>query len=276
MNRKRPGGPRSRARPRDGDAASEAAKSRAIDILSECFAQDLLDIEDFERRADLVHRAEAAADLEEAVRGLPLPGGPAPVHAAAPPAPGDHQPVPAVHSTPGTQPVPLPTGSVDAPAPVATGAPAPTPAGATPPGRIRDHDRSVAVFGETKRQGKWVPARRTTLVTFMGSAVVDLREALLAPGEYAVQAVAAFGSVEVIVPPGMDVECNGSAVFGTFEQRDPTPAVPRSGGPVVRVDGFAVFGSVEVIVRYPGESKGEARRRKRLEKKQRRRLKAGK
>lgn len=237
------------ARPDDGGAA---AKSRAIDVLSECFAQDLLDMDDFERRVGLVHRAKAAADLEEAVRGLPLPGASAPV----PLDPGDP---PAVR---------VPAGSA--------GASVPAPAGEPAPGRIREQDRSVAVFGETKRQGKWVPARRTTVVTFMGSAVVDLREALMAPGEYAVQVVATFGSVEVIVPPGMDVECNGSAVFGSFLQRDPAPAAPRPDGPVVRVNGFAVFGSVEVIVRYPGESGREAKRRHRLDKKRRRRLKAGK
>lgn len=256
MSRKKRDG--ASARPDDGGGA--AAKSRAIDVLSECFAQDLLDMDDFERRVGLVHRAKAAADLEEAVRGLPLPGASAPVSASA-----------------SSAPAPLvPADSAGAPASVSAGRAVPAPAGEPAPGRIREQDRSVAVFGETKRQGKWVPARRTTVVTFMGSAVVDLREALMVPGEYAVQVVATFGSVEVIVPPGMDVECNGSAVFGSFLRRDSVPAAPRPDGPVVRVNGFAVFGSVEVIVRYPGESGREAKRRHRLDKKRRRRLKAGK
>lgn len=269
MSRKKRGGPSARGGSDDSGATGEAAKSRAIDVLSECFAQDLLEMEDFERRVGLVHRAKAAADLEEAVRGLPLPGASASVPVSAPASP----PVP---PAPGDQPAPVPADTASAPVPVPAGRAAPAPVAVAMPGRVRDQDRSVAVFGETKRHGKWVPARRTTLVTFMGSAVVDLREALMAPGEYVVQAVAVFGSVEVIVPPGMDVECKGSAVFGTIEQRDPVLAAPRSGGPVVRVDGFAVFGSVEVIVRYPGESKREARRRRRLDKKRRRQLKAGK
>ena len=255
-----------------GGTPIETAKSRAIDVLSECFAQDLLDMEDFERRADLVHRAEAAADLEEALRGLPLPGSSAAAAPASAPAAaqGDrYVAVPAAGARPHAAP---PRDEA-----------VPTPSLMPTPGRIRDQDRSVAVFGDTKRQGRWVPARRTTLVSFMGTQVVDLREALMAPGDYAIHSVGVFGSVEVIVPPGMDVECNGSAVFGSFEQSDPLQASGWSGGPVVRVEGFAVFGSVEVIVRYPGESKRDARQRKRvekkqrrIEKKQRRRLKAGK
>lgn len=260
--RKRPG-------PGGGSGGSgapiEAAKSRAIDLLSECFAQDLLDMEDFERRADLVHQAEAAADLEEAVRGLPLPGSSASAPAIAP------------------APASVPAGAAPTPPTAPPDEAVRTPSDVPAPGRIRDHDRTVAVFGETKRQGRWVPARRTTLVSFMGTQVVDLREALMAPGDYAIHSVGVFGSVEVIVPPGMDVECNGSAVFGSFEQSDPVQASRWSGGPVVRVNGFAVFGSIEVSARYPGESKRDARRRKRAEKKQRRiekkkrrRLKAGK
>ena len=256
-----------------GGAPIEVAKSRAIDVLSECFAQDLLDVEDFERRADLVHRAEAAADLEEALRGLPLPGSSA---VAAPVS------VPAAAQ--GDQSVSVPAAASARPPDVPPHDEAvPMPSRVPAPGRIRDQDRSVAVFGDTKRQGRWVPARRTTLVSFMGTQVVDLREALMAPGDYAIHSVGVFGSVEVIVPPGMDVECNGSAVFGSFEQSDPVQASGLVGGPVVRVDGFAVFGSVDVIARYPGESKRDARRRKRVEKKQRRaekkqrrRLKAGK
>lgn len=267
---------RKRAGPGGGSGGSgapiEAAKSRAIDLLSECFAQDLLDMEDFERRADLVHRAEAAADLEEAVRGLPLPGSSAPTAPASVPA-----------SAPGDGSVPVPAGTAPTPPTASPDEAVPTPPDVPTPGQIRDHDRAVAVFGETKRQGRWVPARRTTLVSFMGSQVVDLREARMAPGNYAIHSVGVFGSVEVIVPPGMDVECNGSAVFGSFEQSDPVQASRWSGGPVVRVNGFAVFGSIEVSARYPGESKRDARRRKRaekkqrrIEKKQRRRLKAGK
>jgi len=263
MSRRKRGGPGGGSG--GSGAPIEAAKSRAIDLLSECFAQDLLDMEDFERRADLVHQAEAAADLEEAVRGLPLPGSSASAPAIAP------------------APASVPAGTAPTPPTASPGEAVPTPPDVPTPGRIRDHDRAVAVFGETKRQGRWVPARRTTLVSFMGSQVVDLREALMAPGNYAIHSVGVFGSVEVIVPPGMDVECNGSAVFGSFEQSDAVQASRWSGGPVVRVNGFAVFGSIEVNARYPGESKRDARRRKRaekkqrrIEKKQRRRLKAGK
>lgn len=212
----------------------EAAKSRAVDLLAESFAQDKLTMEDFERRVALVHQAESMAELEGAVGDLPAGG----ASGAGPPT--------------------LP----QAPKPL-------------PPARVRESDRAVAVFGEAKRSGRWMPARRTRVVSVFGSAVLDLREATLVPGEYTLTAWTVLGSVDVIVPPGVVVECAGSAILGNFEQLDEGPvdvALAPTGATVVRVEGMAVLGSVEVVVRYPGESKREARRRRRIEKKNRRRL----
>ncbi len=199
-----------------------AAREETITVLSECFARDTLTVEDFERRAELVHGARTMADLGAAIEGVRTGDLPARAGAAA---------------------------------------------------RVRPRDHSVAVFAETKREGQWTPARRNTAVAVMGSAVIDLREALLGPERTVVSAIAFMGGVEVIVPPGVRVECSGSAVFGAFEQR--RGFVPFAGGPdapLVRVEGFAMFGSVEIEQRRPGESRREARRRRKREKKKRKRL----
>lgn len=215
----------------------EAAKSRAVDLLAESFAQDQLTMEDFERRVALVHRAASMGELERAVADLPAAGG------------SDAAPAPSAHGPPKR----------------------------LPPARVRESDRAVAVFGETKRTGRWMPARRTQVVSVFASALIDLREATLAPGEYTLTAWSVLGSVEVIVPPGVAVECAGSAVLGSFEQIDPgLPEVPHGarGATTIRMEGMSVLGSVEVVVRYPGETKREARRRRRVEKKARRKLAA--
>ncbi len=220
------------SKPRQG---LDAAKSRAVDLLAESFARDQLTMEDFERRVSLVHGAKSMGRLEEVVGNLPGAGG---SEVASPRA--------------------------------AHGPPRPL-----PPARIRASDRSVAVFGETKRTGRWVPARSTQVVSVFGSSVIDLREAVLVPGEYTLTAWTLLGSVEVIVAPGVGVECAGSAILGSFEQIE-TAGSDAAASPesttVVRLEGAAILGSVEVAVRYPGESKREARRRRRVEKKQRRRL----
>lgn len=214
----------------------DEARERAIDLLSECFARDILSVEDFERRVALAHAAGSMAELGEAIDGL---------------------------------------GSGGIAAAETAGLPEQIPrrAPAAALSEVRPTDRSVAMCGETKRAGQWVPARRNTVAAVMGSATIDLREARLGPGATTIAAVAVLGAIEILVPPGLHVQCGGSAVFGSFELRDSSPAPVAAGDSMVRVDGFALFGSVEIEMRHVGESGKEAKRRRRLERKRRRRLK---
>lgn len=213
-----------------------SAREETIEVLSECFARDLLTVEDFERRAELALGARTMSDLGTAIDGIE-PGGP----------------VAATTQNPAL--ARLRRATPDLPAT-----------------HIRPSDLAIAVFGETKRAGQWIPARRTNAVAVMGSAVLDLREAQFGPGETAVSAFAVMGSVEIIAPPGLYVECGGSAVMGTFEeQRQAAPTTFSPDAPFLRVDGFALMGSVEIKYRYAGETKREARRRRRLEKREARR-----
>ena len=212
------------------------ARDRTIDLLSECFAQDLLSMDDFERRLTVAHNARTMPELGIALKGLRPAVGKAWVDREGPPL------------------ATIPRYAPDVPAT-----------------RVRPTDRAIAVFGETKRVGRWIPAERNTAVAVMGSSVIDLREALLGPGESVFTAVAVMGSVEVIVPPELHVQCAGSALFGSFEQREDRHTLGGPDAPSVRIDGFAFFGSVEVEVRYAGETRRDAKRRRRREKKERRR-----
>jgi len=232
-------------------------------------------MEEFEHRVSTVHTARTTEELMQATHGLPGAAGGLGESAGAAPVPGS--PVGPIRSTRSSsfqrdrqgQDLPAARAGVAAAATHPAERQEDTPLSQR---RIREFDRSVAAFGETKRVGKWIPARTTQVITFMGSAVIDLREALMLPGDYSVSAWAVFGSVELIVPPGVVVECAGSAVFGSFEQRDETMPSLSAQSTVVRADGLSVLGSVEVTVRYPGESKRDARRRRRQEKKRRKRL----
>ena len=213
------------------------AKEESIDVLAECFARDMLTVEDFERRVSIVHAAATMPELAKAVDGIRTG------ETAAPHAPGSASVQALQRMTP------------DVPA-----------------GRVRASDRAVALFGETKRVGRWIPARQNTVVAALGSAVIDLREALLGPGECRIQAVAFMGSVEVLVPPGLHVQCAGSAILGSFGEQPGDLSAPLDpDAPLVRIDGLAVLGSVEVERRRPGESKRQARRRLKREKKEARR-----
>lgn len=97
----------------------------------------------------------------------------------------------------------------------------------------------------------------------------------MAPGVTELQIFALWGGVEVIVPPGLNVESHGIAILGGFEHAGDGeyPADPNA--PTLRITGAACMGGVDVTVRHPGETARDARRRRRLERKERRRLSRG-
>ena len=58
-----------------------------------------------------------------------------------------------------------------------------------------------------------------------------------------INATSIFGSVEIRVPENISLRGSGTGVFGNFEVRHAEAADPDA--PVVLVNGFSVFGSVE-------------------------------
>jgi hypothetical protein len=80
-----------------------------------------------------------------------------------------------------------------------------------------------------------------------------------------------MGGVEIILPPGVQVEMNGFALMGGFEARDRTTSFPVDpSAPTLRIGGFVMMGGVDVDVRYPGETSGDAKRRHREERREQR------
>lgn len=111
----------------------------------------------------------------------------------------------------------------------------------------RQQQNIVAIMSETDTRGRWRPARETTAVAVMGNAVVDLQGAEFEGDELKLNAIAWMGSVEIIVPEGVDVELTGFAIMGDRSMKLEGGVFPDA--PLVRVDAYAVMGSVEV--RHP-------------------------
>src|SRR6266545_3497282 len=197
-------------------------REAVIQILSDGFANDLLDLDTFESRTGLAHQATSVAALNELVADLePLPPG-AVVTALA-----------RLEADPALEP--------------------------QRPARRRH----LVVFSNLERRGGWLVPRELAAVSVFGNVVLDFREARFAPGTTALRVRAVFGNVEIIVPPQLAVECDGSSVFGSFA--DHAAAVADPDRAVLRVEGSAVFGNVEVSTRLPGESERQARKRRRGE-----------
>jgi hypothetical protein len=102
------------------------------------------------------------------------------------------------------------------------------------------------------------------VAAIMGGAGLDYREAIFGEPVTDVTVVVFMGGVEIIVPPGVRVESNGFALMGGFEQVAQETAGPEA--PLIKVNGFACMGAVEIKVRLPGETEREARKRIKHEK----------
>jgi Cell wall-active antibiotics response LiaF, C-terminal len=103
----------------------------------------------------------------------------------------------------------------------------------------------VSVFGDITRTGPWPARRRISPVAVFGDIDLDLRQATTEAGELAINAVAPFGNIDVLVPEGVEVDVGGFTLFGTkkISVKEVPPDTPA---PVVRVHGFTLFGSVKV------------------------------
>lgn len=203
-----------------------------IDALCEHFANDAMDVEEFERRIDVAHQAANVDELRELLRDLPGGGLPVPVGA-------------------GTQPASARGYSV------------------VPADQIRPNGYAIAILGGTRRVGRWTPARMNNAIAFCGGAELDFREAALGPGVTELRIVAVWGGVEVIVPPGLNVESHGIGIMGGFDHVADNNVSADPTAPTLRISGVALMGGVDITVRHPGESARDARQRRRQERRER-------
>lgn len=127
----------------------------------------------------------------------------------------------------------------------------------------------TALFSSTARHGEWLPPEELRVIVGFGSAKLDLTQALLAPGVTEFEVLAVCGSVELLVPPDLEVELGATALFGSVERRDARggvsgflrdqirrvtggssePPVSEDDPPLLRITGHAIFGSIVVRVR---------------------------
>lgn len=208
-----------------------------IDALCEHFANDAIPVEEFERRVDEAHKAASVDQLKELLRDLP--GGNLPMAS-------------------GRRPMPAPKPQ----------------RGVTAAAHEKEREIVVAIMGGSSRKGRWHPARKNFAFAVMGGTELDFREASLPPGVTEVQVFAVMGGAEIVVPPGVNVESHGIGILGGFDHAADEGDYDID-APTLRIAGLAVMGGVGISVRYPGESVREAKRRRKLEAKERRRLSGG-
>ncbi len=110
----------------------------------------------------------------------------------------------------------------------------------------------LAVFGATKRTGSLRVREHLLSLAVFGSVTLDLRGALVEGDTISVNSVTVFGSLDVIVPEGVEVDLVGLAIFGSKQTKGrPVQLIP--GAPLVRVNALVVFGAANVRTKPAGE-----------------------
>jgi hypothetical protein len=107
----------------------------------------------------------------------------------------------------------------------------------------------VGIMGSARRNGRWRAGHEINAVALMGGCQIDLRHAIIDASVITVNALALMGSVEVIVPEGVEVDLGGVAIMGSKEMKM-NGSAPAQGAPIVRITGLAVMGAI-IVSNHP-------------------------
>ncbi|PSK99437.1 cell wall-active antibiotic response 4TMS protein YvqF [Murinocardiopsis flavida] len=208
--------------PTAGLRASDADRDRTAALLTDALAEGRITQDEHSERLESAYGAKTRGELAALTDDLP---GNAPA-----PAYGD-----------GPEAVAAPGGSAASDADralIATGI---------------GYENITAVFGAAERKGRWLVEPRTNVSSMFGGIELDLRDAVFSQVEVTVQCAIVFGSLEVVVPPGVRVVNETSTVMGGVDVEGTAPG--GHGGPTVRLTGLCLLGGITVKTRLPGAAK---------------------
>jgi hypothetical protein len=100
----------------------------------------------------------------------------------------------------------------------------------------------VSIFGDITRAGSWPPRPTTSPFALFGDIDLDLTQASIPVGGLVINAIAPFGSIDVLVPDGALVDVGGFMLFGSKK----VAVDEGASAAVIRVRGFSLFGSLKV------------------------------
>lgn len=118
-------------------------------------------------------------------------------------------------------------------------------------GEPGDDELDLVAIYEPRNLTSTAPAlRRASVTAWYGGGTLDLRGATLDPAGATLTLRAIFGGYRLVIPATWRVELDTVGVFGGIgdgRQKDLVDAV----GPVLRIEGFAVFGGVGIVSEAP-------------------------
>lgn len=200
-----------------------AARERTITLLTDGFAEDVISLEGYETLVADAYACKRVEDLEAMLVEAGLA------------APGAH-PLAVIEPQPTNKPISVrPPSRADLMV--------------VPPPHGKTFAR--AILGSTERKGRFSMPDRSRVEAYFGSVEIDLRDVDLPPGVTEIHVKAFCGSIEIVVPAHIAVDCAGNAILGSFEGTSRVPAVLDPLTPCLRVVGSAVCSSIEIRTRPP-------------------------
>jgi hypothetical protein len=109
----------------------------------------------------------------------------------------------------------------------------------------------TAFMSAQVRAGDWILPRLFRAVSVWGDVQIDLTSARFGAGTSRIELMVIMGSVTILVPPDVRVDCDGDAIIASFEMQGQKWSAPAPGAPLIHVTGTAFMGSVEVKVVNP-------------------------
>ena len=122
----------------------------------------------------------------------------------------------------------------------------------------------VAILSSLTREGDWELPRFFRIFSFMGNAVLDLTSARIGSEVSEIEVRAFMAGVEILVPPGVRVDCDGSPFLASFEVEREFRGLPPADAPLIRITGSATFATVTVKIVDPNAPGWVEKMRKQL------------
>ena len=201
--------------------ASEADRERVAERLREALAEGRLSQEEHEERLDTLYRAKTIGELAPITHDLPVGG------TSAVEEPG--------------MPVGMTVSSEEA---------------RQLASESEGKENIVAVFGGAERKGRWLVEPRTNVSALFGGIDLDFREAVLTQREVTVQCAVIFGGVTIVVPHGVRVVNNTTAILGGATIRG-ADTVTDPNAPTIRLTGTCMLGGIDVKAKGPKRKKNK-------------------
>ena len=138
--------------------------------------------------------------------------------------------------------------------PEAVGARAPEAPEVATTEQVRDRERLLVVVSGAQRQGTWRVPRNLRVIAVAGGVDLDFRDAVFGPGVTEVHVTSLMGGVAVIVPPHLQVACEGAGILGLFESMEQGTRQWNPDAPLLHITGSAIMGALEIATRPRGEA----------------------